>query len=743
MLANSIFQANKAADILRLLCAASLLIMLIIGITAYGAPAGQLLIAALFFIFYVQLPGLLIVRWSGLADNNGSAESGFHRAHFSTCLASAVFSGWALCVIVYFIAELTGVKALLLIAGPLLSLAYIYLTALRRDGASAPDAPCAQLNRSGGRRIGLAGSFRLGRLQPSLCVFIVIVLLYCLITTQYRYLAPELCEWVYVNPDKAYHMGLINSLSHGYPLRSPWVHGRILHYHIFTELLMSVPVSFFGVRADVMTQSFGPWLTAYTFSTAFYSFFREMSGKPGRAGLYCLIFPLSYMYAARRMTSSFAFKIIFTNDNFAGYGLAAMLVFIVVFGKWWSAFSSGEGHQWRLLALCTMLIMLITGIKGPVGAVVTAGLWGTVALGIILRRLPPGALLPLLVITAGFAFVYVTLLAAKGQVNAPGGATISLAGITNISFWKKPFISFLKSHGVPGLIRLALMLIAFTASFFTVYFVPLCIGYVRELALVLYGKKGFLPAKVLVYAVTAAGFMAMMLLSYSGHSQIYFGLTAVVTAPAIAYWFIEDLEDRKEASPAAKMLLQLTVAVMALSLIVTGATLGAYFMRKTAEAAEHTDPAKKHGKYMSMSSEEFEAMRWIDANTEKDSMLANDRYYSVAPEKFSPDNRWNSRFFLYEVYSNRLSYISGSGFDLAKEDVPLRREMIENNKKLYDPDFDGRGELARGPGIDYVIVSKRFTGEPELENTDYEKVFTNEDIDIYKILQDVQKGETE
>ena len=57
-------------------------LMLAISIGVYGAPTGQMLILLLFFVFYVQLPGMLIVK--SLNEDKG---------HLSTFLALGLFAG--------------------------------------------------------------------------------------------------------------------------------------------------------------------------------------------------------------------------------------------------------------------------------------------------------------------------------------------------------------------------------------------------------------------------------------------------------------------------------------------------------------------------------------------------------------------------------------------------------------------------------------------------------------------------
>ena len=696
---------NKFGTAVRLICVLLIAVMPVIAVIVYGAPLGQMATLLLFFLFYIQLPGMLIAGMAGL-----------NKGHVSTYLAAGTFTGWAVNILAYFISDSLDNNIVLMAAGPVLSFAFI-------AGSIAKSK----------RECSIIKKIRFNRVSLALCIFTTLVLFYCLVNTQYRYLAPELCDTIYVNPDKAYHMGIINALSHGYPLHSLWVQGKTMKYHIFTEILLSIPVRLFGVRADVMSVSFSPYFTAYCFAVSFYSFFREMAEKPGRAGLYCLIFFPSMMFNIRRWTSSFAFKLILTNDNYAGYGLAAMLVTIVVFSKWYDKYKEGERGHIKMLALCVALTMMVTGIKGPIAAVFVAGLWGTMLLGIIMKKVKPGALLPLILITAAFLLIYMTVLGAQGQVNEPGGAALKLAGITNIAFWKEAIIDFLSAHGIPKSLRLVAVLLIFMAFFFTIYLVPFCAGYIREFILVISGRKDFEPAKVLVYAECLVGFVAMMIFSYSGHSQVYFGLVTLILAPAVAYWFLEDMEKSRASSKGAKYALRVTAGIMALTILFTCTLQVSYFNRRIKDAVSYTKPEKSEDMYLSISNSEYEAMRWIDNNTEKDALLANDRYYSIAPDEYDYDNRWDNRFFLYEVYANRPSYISGSGFDMSKEDIPLRIEMVEKNNQLYDVNNSGRGDLARDLGVDYVIVSKRFTDIPDLSNEDYELCFTNDDVDVYSV----------
>ena len=271
--------------------------------------------------------------------------------------------------------------------------------------------------------------------------------------------------------------------------------------------------------------------------------------------------------------------------------------------------------------------------------------------------------------------------------------------------------------------------------YLTVFFVPFCIGYIRELVLVIAGRKPYDPARVLVYAECAVGFIGMMILNYSGHSQVYFGLVTVFLAPIVAFWFIEDMEERQKESGAARVTLRATTACMAAVLVLTTISLTVFYGRHIDTAVESANPHNEASKYMSISNDEYKALRWIEDNTEEDALLATDRYYSVDPEKYSYENRWDNRFFLYAVYANRFCYIAGSGYNLPAKAWTVRRDMIETNAELYDPDNENRGDLARELDVDYVVVSRRFNDAGDLSNKDYKLCYSNDDVYIYEVEQ--------
>ena len=697
---NSLSENKILNNIVKYASILAMAVMVIVGITVYKADVAALVILVVFAVVYVQLPGIMILRLLRIRMN-----------HISTAICTGFFAGWAFITVQYFVTDLIGTDILLYGLGPVFTIAYFVSLKKQTDRVICPNR------------------FHIDKLSTAFCIFAALALFYALLSTQYLYLSPAVSDYTYMNADKAYHIGLIDSLSHGWPLVSLWVQGRIIKYHVFTELLLSVPVRLFGVTADVAFFSFNPIMTTYVFGLSTYVMFRELLGHAERAGLCSLAVILSNLYLTRSIDTSLAFHFALINDNAVGYGISGAMLFLVLFRDWYKKYDSNAKSIKELLLL-TAFVMLLTGIKGPIAMVLILSVWGTFVIGFIMRKIRFRTVLPLLILSAAFLVVYVLIMGGKGTSNGSGESIFAFATIANIAFFHDPLILFMKGIGLPKIIRLAVMLVVFMIFFLTAFILPFTIGYIRELILVFSCRKEYDFCRVLVYACFLVGLVLLFVMNYSGHSQVYFGLVSVFLAPLITFWFFEDMEANRGT------LMNIVRILFVVCLILTSLTLLVHYKSMINSAIYHSNEDIEYDKYMSISEQEYDAMMWINENTPEDSLLATDRYSSVPPEEYSYENRWTNRFFLYATYSNRFCYIAGSGYNLPAGDWVIRKEMIETNEQLYDPENEERGELARELGVDYVIVSKRFCDEEDLSNEDYVPCYSNEDIDIYEISDD-------
>jgi len=289
---------NSVSAAIKILMVILAIALVCISVIVFKTDISNLAIAFAFFVFYVQLPGILIIK--GLRLNV---------EHISTLLAVGFFMGYGFVILQYYVCELLSNDILLYCLGPICTLAYLFLAVKNKS------------NRD---------SFKLKGISPIIYVYVLLALLFALSYTQFKYMAPSFNDYTSMHLDFSYHMGIINCLADGLPAVNPWVHGDLITYHYYTEMLFAVVVRLFGVTADFMIMSVMPYVVTYAFSITLYSMFKEMLKAKKRAPLYCLIFICSYPFMTNGINDSWLFYHLFSNMNSFCFAACGAFVFIVL-----------------------------------------------------------------------------------------------------------------------------------------------------------------------------------------------------------------------------------------------------------------------------------------------------------------------------------------------------------------------------------------------------------------------------
>lgn len=688
-----------------------ILAMICVSIFVYKANAILLLAFLVFFIVYLQLPGLLVLN---LLKINPS--------HISIKLLLSALTGWIIVIGEYAVSEFISTNILLYTLGPVLTIIYVY-------GIYK------------GKYTRATKGFSFANLSTAFVFFVTITLLYVLLTTQYTYLAPSAGRGVYASIDKAFQMGLVDSLADGYPIANPWMAGKIVHYHVFTQILYAVPVRLFNFTADFLIISCGPYLLTYFLCLAFYSMFKHFCSRTEKAGLYSLCVLLSYMFVAEKPTSSYAFRIIFTNDNYGGFSIASAIGFIIALDIFMECNNRLAMENISKFILPLTLIILTAGIKAPVALILVGAVVGTYLLGLITNKCKLSDMLPIILLCIAFLVIYKMLLSSGGTSSSGGNSILKFGSLIKMCFWHKPLVELLSTWGLPSLAKILIIVIVYFGFFFSAFFIPMAIGYIRELILVLRGIKPYRFSLVAIYAATFLGTVFSLFLNYRGHSQIYFGIVATAFAPIIAFLFLEDvLSERSMSTPLVKAIGKSSLIVFAVVLVISTTLFGMNIKNCIPTALQSSSGEAKHSMYRSMTHGEYEAMKWIRDNTSEGVLIATQMYRTTSAEKYDVHDRWLNTHFLYAAYSERNFYIEGTGFSLSDNQWKIRQDYINNNNKLFNINNDNRGNDADAIGVDYVVVTKKLEEEKnyepigDLSNTSYKLVFSNDDIDIYEVV---------
>ena len=674
------------------------IILTVISIAVFNTDIKGLAIALVFVVLYIQLPGMLITKVLKLKIE-----------HISTALAVGFFIGYAFVISQYYASELINSNILLYTIGPICSIFYIVSLIKARNKMV----------------------FYPSRISPLVYVFTVIVLLFAMLYTQFDYMAPEASGYIRMHHDFAYHFGIINTLAEGLPADNPWVYGDLITYHYYTEMLFAVALRLFGLTADFMIMSVSPYLIAYAFSVTLYSLFREFLTCSKKVPLYCIIVLASFPFITNTIDSSWMLYHLFSNMNSFCFAACGTFVFIVLLKMLVERLNEGNCYLSETVVLLAM-IMLVTGIKGPVGLVIVGALWGTMILGSILRKLDLKMIPVVLLLTLGFFVVYYFIIGMGGTTGTNGKSLITLAEIVKDAFFFDQLTAFMKGLGLPSIITKVALVTVYMMCVLTAFFLPAVIGYVKEFFGVVTGKIDFRFDLITIYAAIAAGFIAMMLLNYNGNSQVYFGFTAMCLVPLIVFRYFENTSvSRNAVRKVIKVLFCMTLIV---TTCLAAASLNTQ-MRSSNIYLGLDDRGIGADDVTTLSSYEYEAMMYIRDNIDKDTLIATDRYYSVPIDEFDYTDRRHCRFFLYAGYSEHDYYMEGTGYTFKSHQSDIRKEYIDSNARLFDPENEDRGQIARDMGIGYVVVSKRFADTIPLENEDYKLIFNNKDIDIYEVVR--------
>ena len=168
-------QNGILSNIVKILSALAVVAMLAVSIVVYKAHVQSVCIFIAYIIFYVQLPGLFIIRLAGIKPKHASAE-----------IVIGLFTGWSLMMLLYFITDYIKTDILLLTIGPALSAAYLLVCSFSwmrntagRKKASGGNGP--EVSSIKTRNELMMQRLDLRRLPASWCLFFAMSLLFILL----------------------------------------------------------------------------------------------------------------------------------------------------------------------------------------------------------------------------------------------------------------------------------------------------------------------------------------------------------------------------------------------------------------------------------------------------------------------------------------------------------------------------------------------------------------------------------
>lgn len=662
--------------------AAVLIILMMAGVSIIGISlsVGQvhkkmLLLFFIYLLFFIQLPGLLFVDV-------------FH-IKFRSLLTKypiGFFTGFGMITFVYYLSTALENKMILVVYGLVLSIIFC-----------VKKVAYYMYNLSGFKE-NVKNLFLQMYSLPfffSLLVIFFISMLY----TQGTYPDFKHTGYVFLYPDNVWHMGIVNSLSQGFPPEIPWYSSdNGLYYHYFTDLLYGIGLRIFNISADVQILSGTPYLLTYIYGFSAYAMAIEFNLNKKIAGFFVIL----SIFGVYLSASNYQLHIL-KNVNSVGYAAAAFMCVCILLN--YCMITKSRRYIWGYLFIVAIHVYILTGLKGPYGAVLIAGIVGTGILALFIRHISWSVkcryFVTALVCIIAFGITYIFFMMQTTATDAMAFVGISavITSITSMSVFN-------------------------VLGIFSLFFI---MAFGTEIAGLITRKIQFNFIKVTMFAVAIAGILIMYMISLPDGNNGYFGYVSATPVALLGLQYISDSWDQKKCWSKGVLL------IFAISLIFCIRSFYTTVLTTTEQAiasASLNKVAARHNQaYFSYN--EYKAMLWIRENTSEDALLASDKCSLRGGKNFNLSDIKQFKWYNYSGYSQRNVFLEGTAYYAPADGE--RTRLYKLNCQLYDPNNTNRSKLAKDLGIDYVIVTKRLNPTLELSGNGYCICFENKAITIYEV----------
>lgn len=654
-------------DLIIVLC-----IIIIVSIYYGQVNKTELLKLGSFMLFYVQIPGLLLLELLGIKFKNKVTK-----------YPIGFFLGFALITLVYIVSVQLNQIIILTLYSVVASILFFVVKVVRVRKYSGFS------NRK---------NHLISDLDLTFFISLIIIFLISLLYTQGTYPDFKSTGYIILYPDNAWHMGIVNAVAQGFPPQMPWYYNAgELNYHYFADFLYGIALKTLGIPADVSILTGTPYLLTYVYGFSAYSVIKELRVKNCFAG----IFPFFSIFGVLWGGHNYELHVL-KNVNNVGFA-AAVLMCLFILLKSYMENNSRKNFIPIILAMA-LLMYLLTGLKGPFGLVFIVGAMGTSLFSVFFEsKNKPKYIIATIVLLVVFAVTYYCFIAGT---SATSTTLISIKGLI-VDIKSFEFIQICGVFFVP----------------FVIFFIQEAIGIVRK-------TKNFDYTIITFFAITIAGLIAKSLLEMPDGNNGYFGYASVPSLAILGTMYLSKIWDKKKNYVYILKLLIIVLAII--SLINFSMTF--LEVSKAAERSLHIDKIDKkvtRGWQGYFSYYEYQAMNWIRENTPKEALIASDKQALVPKQEFNIFDRKQQKWFYYSGYSQRRFFLEGTAY-VSLTDYE-RNLLYKINCELYDTHNTRRRAKAKALGIDYFIVSKRLNPDLDLTDQSIEKCFTNKDIDIYRV----------
>ncbi|MDD2970500.1 MAG: hypothetical protein PHE02_00015 [Lachnospiraceae bacterium] len=516
----------------------------------------------------------------------------------------------------------------------------------------------------------------------------------------------------FITADILYYIGNAIELTKEYPPKDFRVFGQKFYYYYWGSMQLAVIKSFVNMAVHEIEFCFafmqGPILLVLS---AYMLLQRTIKNFIIRCyGLISLLLLTGYemlmscTYLSHIYLSSFGFDI--------GLAFLMLTLYFII------SCYEGKGISWKYLFFSLAALSVTTGSKAPVAVILMISLGLFSAYQLFIRKewksIPAGILM-----LGTFLLVYFTVVShGMNTIQSDKGLTIGFLEIMRVSkawnylqpFWGKGILSCIL---LPFIV-----FILFVISNPNVY---ICMGM---------GIAGSIKYKIKnnalqgIFLMTGLFSIFFFLFTHQeGKSEAYFLMCSYLFLIMYGLLGIDKWIGRfSKKKRFLKRVWMLQAILIIVGIMVLFIQYYSYFRDGVKRIIGRLDTVYEEEQYNLISYEEYNAYEWIRNNTDEDALILSN---VMLQER-------QGRNFITGVFTERHLWLEGWEYGFGDKDI----DMIEDKKAVIHSVMDGDvaaiDEISQA-GVSYVIRIKRITPENELSGGRLEKVFENDEVDIYYI----------
>jgi len=643
-------------------------------------------------LFVVLLPGLFFVDLLKKFQNN-----------FIKKITISYGIGVALTIIEYFIFYSIDFKIGLYYFGPILSVLEIILI-IRKNGI---------------KQLPLQITNKLKEIPIQLWFILSILIFVTFWGLTLAYPMPDLKGVASYNQDLLWTIGNTESLIRSFPPIDARLSGIIFLYHYFVSVHLAVlgivskidPIQLFFKFSQIGKLFF---LTFTTFVLGI-TYFNNKKKAIYFTWVYFFTNCASLIYAFYNGYGVFL-NINFvhlTNDPF-GYEMSIAFMFLVV-SLLIDEFRSNKINV-KNLFLIAIFSFITIGSKGHVGLILSGTLITICIISAIKNDYNKKKYFIYgIMITSIFFVIYLWLLNREAitPMHFLPGTTVYRTAVGWL-FRKISSIRFIQG-----------ILCNIFSPLHFIFFLPFAaIPFIFWLYKRIKNLKNVNMLEFFIGGLAISGILLIYLLGHGGSAQMYFIMISIPFIEICAIEWLSNNYGKLRNLGKIIVILSFTVAtITSIFLCANQGAMGFANLRDVINKSKIESEPRLNG----ITKYEYEGMKWLQENTDRNKIIAGDRWYIVEPKN---DN--TARYFYYSTFSDRQFFLEGWTYaKINKEGFNIFEEKKKINKSLFSKEKNNKADIMKSNNINYLVVSRFSNPDLEIDDSGILLLFKNRDIKIY------------